>query len=123
MPEVQVGIPSVIEAALLPRLIGAGRARDLVMTGRIIDAMEASAWGLVECVDSASQLDTVVDDRIAMILNAGPRAIQAQKALCRDWEQRPLDQSIQTSVDVFADAFLEDEPQAYMQRFLRRRRK
>ena len=44
MPEVLVGIPSVIEAALLPRLIGAGRARDLVMTGRIIDTDQASAW-------------------------------------------------------------------------------
>ena len=37
MPEVQVGIPSVIEAALLPRLIGPARARDLVLTGRLID--------------------------------------------------------------------------------------
>ena len=41
MPEVQVGIPSVIEAALLPRLIGSGRTRDLVLTGRRIDAGEA----------------------------------------------------------------------------------
>jgi len=122
MPEVQVGIPSVIEAALLPRLIGAGRARDLVLTGRIIDAREASAWGLVECVDSARHLDTVVDDRVAMILNAGPRAIRSQKALCREWEELPLSQSIEAGVDVFRDAFLEDEPQVYMQRFLRRRR-
>ena len=33
MPEVRLGIPSVVEAALLPRLVGAGRARWLVMTG------------------------------------------------------------------------------------------
>ncbi len=122
MPEVQVGIPSVIEAALLPRLIGVGRARDLVMTGRIIDASEASAWGLVENVDSAQHIDTVVDERVGMILNAGPRAIRSQKALCRDWEELPLSQSIQAGVDAFRDAFLEDEPQVYMQRFLRRRR-
>lgn len=122
MPEVQVGIPSVIEAALLPRLIGVGRARDLVMTGRIIDAGEASAWGLVESVDSARHLDTVVNDRVAMILNAGPRAIRSQKALCRDWEEMPLSQSIQAGIDAFQDAYLADEPQMYMQRFLRRRR-
>ena len=123
MPEVQVGIPSVIEAALLPRLIGVGRTRDLVLTGRTIDAREASAWGLIECVDSTGRLDTVVNDRIAMILTAGPKAIRAQKALCRDWEELPLSQAIKASVDVFGDAFLEDEPQAYMQRFLRGRRK
>ena len=122
MPEVQVGIPSVIEAALLPRLIGAGRARDLVMTGRIIDTREASAWGLVESIESDQHLDTVVDERVAMILNAGPRAIRSQKALCRDWEELPLSQAIQAGVDAFRDAYLEDEPQVYMQRFLHRRR-
>ena len=122
MPEVQVGIPSVIEAALLPRLIGAGRARDLVMTGRIIDADEASAWGLVESLASAQRLDAVVEERVAMILNAGPNAIRSQKALCRNWEELPLDKSIEASIDAFGDAFLADEPRVYMQRFLRRRR-
>ncbi len=123
MPEVQVGIPSVIEAALLPRLIGAGRARDLVLTGRIIDVGEASAWGLVDRVESAQQLDTVVNERITMILNAGPKAVRLQKALCCDWDELPLDQSINAGIDAFRDAYLDDEPQVYMQRFLRRRRK
>jgi len=44
MPEVRVGIPSVIHAALLPRLIGSGRARWLVMTAENIDAATALAW-------------------------------------------------------------------------------
>ena len=44
MPEVRVGIPSVIHAALLPRLIGWGRARWLVMTAENIDAPTALAW-------------------------------------------------------------------------------
>ncbi len=121
MPEVQVGIPSVIEAALLPRLIGAGRARDLVMTGRIIDANEASAWGFTERIDSDQHLDSVVNERVAMILNAGPKAIRSQKTLCRHWEELPLDQSIQAGIDAFGDAYASDEPQQYMQRFLRRR--
>src|SRR6266853_1899391 len=50
MPEVRVGIPSVIHAALLPRLIGWGRARWLVMTAENIDAPTALAWGLVDAV-------------------------------------------------------------------------
>src|SRR4051794_21630675 len=48
MPEVRLGIPSVVEAALLPRLIGSGRAAWLVLTGEVIDAERACAWGLVE---------------------------------------------------------------------------
>ena len=122
MPEVQVGLPSVIEAALLPRLIGAGRACDLVMTGRIIDADEACAWGLVESVASTQRLDAVVEERVAMILNAGPNAIRSQKALCRGWQELPLSESIEAGIDALSDAFLADEPRVYMQRFLHRRR-
>src|SRR6195952_3665464 len=50
MPEVRVGIPSVIHAALLPRLIGWGRARWLLMTAATIDAPTALAWGLIDVV-------------------------------------------------------------------------
>ena len=120
MPEVLVGIPSVIEAALLPTLIGAGRARDLVMTGRIIDTEQASAWGLVESVSSTEHLDAVVEERVASILNAGPNAIRSQKRLCRGWDDLPLGESIQAGIDAFEAAFLEDEPRTYMQQFLNR---
>lgn len=122
MPEVQVGIPSVIEGALLPRLIGSGRTRDLVLTGRVIDADEALSWGLVESVTPADRLDALVEERLAMILTAGPDAVRAQKALCRQWEALPLDEAIQAGIDAFADAYQGDEPREYMQRFLDRPR-
>ncbi|KAL4970151.1 ClpP/crotonase-like domain-containing protein [Aspergillus stella-maris] len=48
MPEVNVGIPSVVEAALLPGLIGWGRTRRLLMLGDTISAVEALQWGLTE---------------------------------------------------------------------------
>src|ERR1700704_1849526 len=57
MPEVRLGIPSVVEAALLPRLIGSGRAAWLVLTGEAIDAERAYQWGLVEEIHSFSALD------------------------------------------------------------------
>jgi len=60
MPEVKVGIPSVVEAALLPGLIGWGRTRELLLFGENIDAATALAWGLVEQVVSQSELDAAV---------------------------------------------------------------
>ena len=62
MPEVAIGIPSVVEAALLPRLVGAGRARRLLLTGETIDAAQALAWGLVDAVAPADRLDDAVAD-------------------------------------------------------------
>lgn len=122
MPEVQVGIPSVIEAALLPRFIGAGRARDLVLTGRILLAEEALAWGLIEALAPRAALDALVESRLSDILRAAPGAIRAQKALCRQWEELPLAEAIEVGIEAFARAYETDEPRRYMERFLRRRR-
>src|SRR3546814_14540329 len=48
MPEVAIDLPSVIEAALFPRLIGWGRTAWLLYRGDTIDAATAERWGLVE---------------------------------------------------------------------------
>jgi len=69
MPEVRIGIPSVVEAALLPKLIGHGRARRLLLTGETIGAEEALSWGLVDAVASPGDLDDAV--------SAEPQSLQA----------------------------------------------
>src|SRR3954449_1934450 len=94
MPEVKVGIPSVIHAALLPRLIGWGRARWLIMTAATIDASTALNWGLVDVVAGQSGLDAAVEAALTSILDCGPEAMRAQKALLRQWEELPLTQSV-----------------------------
>ncbi len=123
MPEVQLGIPSVIEAALLPRLIGAGRARDLVLTGRLLGADEALSWGLIEALVPRAGLDALVEERVGQILNAGPRAIRQQKILCHQWEELPLAEAIEESITVFCSAFESDEPRTRMEQFLRKRKR
>src|SRR3979409_21938 len=79
MPEVRVGIPSVIHAALLPRLIGWGRARWLIMTAENIDAPTALNWGLVDAVAPEGGLDAAVEALLASILECAPEAMRSQK--------------------------------------------
>jgi enoyl-CoA hydratase len=122
MPEVRVGIPSVIHAALLPRLIGWGRARWLVMTAENIDAPTALAWGLVDVVAPAGGLDDAVERTAKALLACGPEALRAQKALLRQWEDLPLTESVNHSIGVFGQSFLTGEPQRLMQEFLDRKR-
>lgn len=122
MPEVRVGIPSVIHAALLPRLIGWGRARWLVMTGENIDALTALAWGLVDVVAPEGGLDAAVETTVAMLLECGPKALRAQKALLRQWEELPLTESVNLSIGVFGKSYLTDEPKRLMQGFIDRKR-
>jgi enoyl-CoA hydratase/carnithine racemase len=122
MPEVRVGIPSVIHAALLPRLIGWGRARWLIMTAENIDAPTALAWGLVDVVAPGGGLDAAIEKTVAALLECAPEALRAQKALLRQWEDLPLKESVELSIGVFGHAFLTGEPQRLMQGFIDRKR-
>ncbi|MDH4172876.1 MAG: enoyl-CoA hydratase [Betaproteobacteria bacterium] len=123
MPEVRLGIPSVIEAALLPRLMGAGRARWLLLTGELIDAAEALHWGLVERVVAAPALDAEVDHALDAILAGGAEAIRAQKRLNRAYEELPFGDAVAASIDAFEAAYATGEPARLIGDYLRRRRK
>src|SRR6185503_5820696 len=110
MPEVKVGIPSVVEAALIPRLIGWGRARELLLLGEIIDADTALSWGLVERVVAPDALDREIDRIVAALLTTGPQAVRIQKALIRDWEDLSAERAIAVGIDAFVRDFDTDEP-------------
>lgn len=123
MPEVCIGIPSVVEAALLPGLIGWGRARRMMLLGETIGAAEALAWGLVERVTPPAALDAAVAEWVDRLLANGRTALAAQKALMRAWESLPMDQAIAAGIPAFADAFRTDEPARMMRAFLDRPRR
>src|SRR5580700_7530514 len=99
MPEVRIGIPSVVEAALLPQLIGHGRARMLLLTGENIDAATALDWGLVERVVPAAELDATVEAVAAAILAGGAQAIRIQKSLILEWEEMHTAAAVQRGID------------------------
>ena len=122
MPEVRVGIPSVVEAALLPGLIGWGRTRRLLLLGETIDAATAEAWGFCERVVEPAQLDAALEEWLELLRAAGPRAVAAQKALIHAWEDVPLREAIAAGIPAFARAFETEEPRAMMARFLQRPR-
>ena len=123
MPEVRLGIPSVVEAALLPRLVGAGRARWLVMTGEAIDAQEALSWGLIERVFEPEHLETKTNQILDSILAGDPEAMRQQKRLCQLWEEAPLAESVRASIDEFARAYESDTPRRLVAAFRAARRK
>ena len=118
MPEVRLGIPSVIDAALLPGLIGWGKTRRLLLLAENLTADEALAWGLVEKVVERADLDAAVDEWAGHILASPPGAIALQKALIRKWEDLPLSASIEAGIDSFAAAYETDEPATAMAAFL-----
>jgi enoyl-CoA hydratase len=117
MPEVKLGIPSVVEAALLPMLVGWGRARQILLLGETFSAQDALSWGLLERVTPPEHLDEAVEDWLGQVLSSKPRAVRLQKKLIRSWEDSPLRAAIQAGIDSFAAAFETDEPTIAMRDF------
>jgi enoyl-CoA hydratase len=110
MPEVKIGLPSVVEAALLPQLIGWGRTKLLLYTGDNIDAATALTWGLVEKVVPLAELDAALGRWVASIVESGPKAIRLQKELIREWEAMPVNDAVEAGIRCMYRAYQSDEP-------------
>lgn len=110
MPEVLLGMPSVVEAALLPRLMGAGRAAWLVLTGEAIDAQRAYEWGLLEALCAGAELEQTVARVVESLLAADREALRLQKELLQLWQEQPLGVSVAASIGRFAQAYAAGVP-------------
>ncbi len=121
MPEVRVGIPSGMEAALLPRLIGWGKAAELVLTGDVIDAQEAYRIGYLQRLVTADALDMAVESCLTSILAGGARVMRLQKKLLGDWERLPMPEAIEAGIRACVRARDTGEPRRMMQAFVNRK--
>ena len=122
MPEVRFGIPSGMEASALPRLIGWGKACELVLTGDHIDAAEAYRIGFLERLAPYAELDAAVERWLRSLLAGGPRAIRLQKRLILDWDRMGVTDGARAGIQAYVEAYRTDEPKRLMTAFLQRRR-
>lgn len=122
MPEVRVGLPSVVEAALLPGLIGWGKAREMMLRGHLIDAAEAAHIGLLQAVTSSADLDQLALRMARDVVAGAPGALAAQKRLFRRWEDSTVSAAIEHGVEALVAAYQGDEPARAIAAFFARKR-
>jgi enoyl-CoA hydratase/carnithine racemase len=121
LPEVRVGVPSVIEAALLPALVGPGRAAEMLLCATPMTAEQAVACGLINRVVPAERLRQSVDELVGQILACAPGAIRLQKELMIRWRQTDLATAVRFGINAFAAAYATGEPQEGARAFLEKR--
>jgi enoyl-CoA hydratase/carnithine racemase len=123
-PEILLGvIPGAGGTQRLARLVGPARAKDLVLTGRIIDAAEALAIGLVDKVVPAGE--SVYDAAVAMVSRFvdGPAvALRAAKAAIDEGLDLPLDRALELESRLFADLFATQDRTEGMAAFVEKRK-
>lgn len=124
LPEIDVGLVTGIQGALLVRLVGLQAAKELIYTGDPVPGSEAETLGLVNRAPPASEYEAAIDDYVETLAAKSPRVLCEQKRVFRAWRsvgiERGIDHSLQSIAACFdtpdqreaMDAFLEDrEPQ------------
>jgi len=119
-PETRLGlVPGVISPLVMQRL-GAARARDLFLTARTIEAVEAFWLGLADRLAPAGGLDAAVEAVVEDLLRAGPVALGAAKQLLAEVEALGTDGSAGVCAQRIAEARATPEAQAALAAFAAR---
>ncbi|MEO7019473.1 MAG: enoyl-CoA hydratase-related protein [Ktedonobacteraceae bacterium] len=121
MPEIEIGIPSVIEGALLLNLLGALRTKEFLFTGDRWDAARAEGYGLVNYVVPAHELLPRAQAMCQRINRHSPTALALQKDLVNRWMTTDLDTAIEYGINALGIAFTTGDSQEAMQAFQEKR--
>jgi enoyl-CoA hydratase len=117
-PEILLGIiPGAGGTQRMPRLVGLSRAKEIIYSGRRIDAAEALAIGLVDAVQPAAE---TYEQAVAMAQRfaAGPAALRHAKAAMNGGADLPLDDALALEVDEFMAAFATEDARIGVKSFV-----
>jgi methylglutaconyl-CoA hydratase len=91
-PEVKIGFVAAIVSVFLIRQIGERKARELLLSGKILSAEESLSFGLINKVLLNSELDTYIADFVSKIIRNSPQAVKRTKSLLNSFSfELPVD--------------------------------
>lgn len=122
-PEINLGIiPGGGGTQRLTRLVGEGKAMELILTGEIIDAHTAYNLGLVNMVVPAADLEGRTMDIANRIAEKSPVALRMAKEAVKLASRSNLDEGLRREVDLFALCFSSEDKDEGVSAFLEKRK-
>jgi enoyl-CoA hydratase len=122
-PEINLGIiPGGGGTQRLTRLVGEGKAMELILTGDIIDAQTAYNIGLVQMVVPATDLEARTMELAGRIAEKSPIALRLAKEAVRIASRSNLDEGLRREVDLFALCFSSEDKDEGVRAFLEKRK-
>lgn len=122
-PEINLGIiPGGGGTQRLTRLVGEGKAMELILSGEIIDAQAALSIGLVNQVVPADQLRTKTMEIANRIAEKSPIALRLAKEAVSLASRSNLDEGLRREVDLFALCFSSEDKDEGVRAFLEKRK-
>jgi enoyl-CoA hydratase/carnithine racemase len=111
----------VIDAVMLSHHIGAGRARELLLTGEPIDGETAFQWGLANRLAPPERLIHAATELLARTTRHTPEVIAAQKRLHQEWLDLAYSEAVARSVEPLLEAIASGVPRQLATNRLRKR--
>jgi enoyl-CoA hydratase/carnithine racemase len=109
LPEVKVGIiPGGGGTQRLPRLVGVGRAMQMILSGKLYPAKAAAEIGLVQYVVAHAEFSSEVTKILQTLFRNPQHALSQAKRAVRAAQNQPLAQGLQVESDAFSRCFLQD---------------
>jgi enoyl-CoA hydratase/carnithine racemase len=122
LPEVTLGLlPGTGGTQRLPRLIGRGRALELMTTGRTVSPAEAERIGMVDRLVPAAEFDQAVAELAAGLAAGAPLAIAAITRLVNDGLERSLEDALERELQELAALFASEDAREGMTAFTEKR--
>jgi enoyl-CoA hydratase/carnithine racemase len=121
MPGINIGVFCSTPAVGVVRNVGRKRAMEMLLTGETIDAQTALAWGLVNRVVPAAQLDAEIAHFTDIILSRSSAAVEIGKQAFYGQVDRPLAAAYDTASEVMACNLLLEDAAEGMDAFLQKR--
>ena len=122
-PEINLGIiPGGGGTQRLTRLVGEGKAMEMILSGEIIDAQTAFLIGLVNHVVAADQLETKTMEIANRIAEKSPIALRLAKEAVKLASRSNLDEGLRREVDLFALCFSSEDKDEGVKAFLEKRK-
>ena len=110
MLEVRIGlIPDVGGSTRLPSVVGLGIAKELIMTGKLIDGREAHRIGFANRIAPVEELDAATDQLVDELLACAPQAVALAKRVIDGAAKPNLDESLEREVEAQQELAASDD--------------
>ena len=122
-PEINIGIiPGAGGTQRLTRLIGEGRAMEMILTGRMITAKEAHQYGIVNFVFDSDELEIKTLEIANTIADKSPYAIERAKKCVRAVAEMSLEKGLEYEQDMFIECFRSEDGKEGIAAFIEKRK-
>lgn len=122
LPNINVGIPAIVEAAILPAAIGIFGTKELCFTGEFWDVKRADKYNLLNSIVPRQRLEQETKRWAANIASKSSRALETQKDIINKWMTTDLETAIDFSINTVGLNWVTQDQKEGMSAFIEKRK-